>query len=153
MGRARLVVDMDGAALKYALTKKPYLIKPNEYEIEDYIGVKLYEESETRLAAENLRSFGIENVMITLGGRGAALASAEGSFFVKAPHVEAVSTIGAGDSSIAGFIYAMSRGYEGEKMLKCAIAFGTASCLEEGTKPPKKENVLKILQNGSLGVK
>lgn len=148
----KVIVDSRSFLFSDIIDIKPFLIKPNEYEVQDYIGISLSEESEARLAAEELRSFGVENVMITLGKRGAVLASEEGSFYEPAPSIEALSTIGAGDSSIAGFIYAISHGCEGREALRISVAFGTAACLLNGTAPPRKSDVLKILGNGSFDI-
>lgn len=146
----KVIVDCRSFSFSDIMDMKPFLIKPNEYEAQSYIGMSLDEESEARLAAEELRSFGIENVMITLGARGAVIATSEGSFFELAPNIKALSTIGAGDSSIAGFIYALSHGFDSKMTLRAAVAFGSASCLESGTNPPEKEYVLKLLENGSF---
>jgi fructose-1-phosphate kinase PfkB-like protein len=62
----------------------------------------------------------------------------------KPPKVQAISTVGAGDSMIAGFLAAYSWGETLEKCLKRAVAYGTAACLTEGTLPPKPADVEQI---------
>ena len=144
----RLIVDSRSLSKDDLISIKPYLIKPNEYEIEAYSGSKVCGIDEAKSIAESLRSLGIENVMITLGKKGAVIASYEGSFFASAPSVEVSSTIGAGDSAIAGFIYAISNGESVASALCTSVAFGTAACPESGTRPPSRTNVLRMLENG-----
>lgn len=146
----RVIVDSRSLTLSDIVEIKPFLIKPNEYEIIDYIGSEIFDIESAIRSAEQIRRLGVGNVMITLGGRGAVISSAEGSFYSSAPDVEVKSTIGAGDSSIAGFVYALINGESVESALKISVAFGSAACLTEGTHPPQKENVFKIIKNGIL---
>ena len=61
-----------------------------------------------------------------------------------------VSTIGAGDSSIAGFIAAAKQGKSYPEMLKNAVAFGSAACMTEGTRPPLASDVAACLSEASV---
>ena len=141
----KVIVDSRSFSATDIADIKPYLIKPNAQEVKAYLKREIRNEADAMLGAEELRCLGIKNVMITLGAGGAVLASDEGSFSMFAPEINAVSTIGAGDSAIAGFIYAESLGLSKSEALKAAVAFGTAKCLLEGTKPPCKEDVEKFL--------
>lgn len=142
----KIIVDSRSFSLSDLVEIKPYLIKPNKYEAEIYLKREIATEADALSASEELRTMGIENVMLTLGTEGAALAAPEGAYFVAAKKVEAASTIGAGDSSIAGFIYAYVSGLEKSKMLNTAVAFGTAKCILSGTRPPEKETVEKLIK-------
>ena len=62
-----------------------------------------------------------------------------------APKVEVLSTIGAGDSTIAGFLSAMFDGLASKETLARAVAYGSAACQREGTAPPRKEDVLSLV--------
>ena len=64
----------------------------------------------------------------------------------KAPSVPVCSTIGAGDSMLAGFIDGTSKGANKEKVFKRAVAFGTAACKQEGTKPPRANDVEELIK-------
>lgn len=126
---ARLVVDMDGAALKYALTKKPYLIKPNYEELCALFGKAEMSDNEVASAAARLRNEGVSNVLVSLGGRGALLASSDGNIYrVAAPQVDVVSTVGAGDSFLAGFLAGEERGAQFALALASAAGSATAAC-------------------------
>lgn len=96
--------------------------------------------------AKKLLADGIENVMISLGEKGALLVTAEATVTAVPPTIDALSTIGAGDSTIAGFIAAYSSGADAAERLKVATSYGTAACLLEGTTPPTKENVAEIYE-------
>lgn len=127
--KARLVVDMDGVALKYALTKKPYLIKPNYEELCALFGKEEMSDNEIAAAAAGLRRDGVGNVLVSLGGRGALLASSDGNIYrVAAPQVDVVSTVGAGDSFLAGFLAGEERGAQFALSLASAAGSATAAC-------------------------
>jgi 1-phosphofructokinase len=85
--------------------------------------------------------------MISLGSKGAVLATESGVYAVNAPKVDVLSTIGAGDSSIAGFISAKANGNCDGEALRVAVAFGSAACMSEGTRPPMKEDVAALLED------
>ena len=136
----RVVIDSKSVTLAMLRRIRPWLIKPNEEEIQAYFGGAMNEERLQEIAME-LHEEGIENVMISLGGEGAILA-AEGKLFrARVPKVEVRSTIGAGDSAIAGFIAC-----EGSPVdrLRRAVAFGSAACLREGTNHPLPEDICEI---------
>ena len=88
---------------------------------------------------------GVENTLVSLGREGALRLTAEECFVAKPPEVDARSTIGAGDSAIAGFIAAAMEGKDKECCLRTAVAFGTAACLTAGSMPPEKEEIDRIL--------
>lgn len=138
----RLVIDSKSVSADSLIKLKPWLIKPNAEELSGF--AKDGEAPET--TARRLSADGIENVMISLGGDGALLASDGELYRSKNPKIDAVSTIGAGDSSIAGFISAFTRGESPENRLREATAFGTAACLTEGTNPPRAEDVERIYE-------
>ena len=141
---AKVVIDSRSVTLEDVMDFKPWLIKPNKDEAEKYVQKNIsMPEDAIKIAAEIHKS-GVENVMISLGGDGAVLVSDEGCYYAKTPKIHAVSTIGAGDSTIAGFIDGFSKGYKMDECLCHASAFGTAACMRDGTKPPLSEDIQKI---------
>ncbi|MBQ8311494.1 MAG: 1-phosphofructokinase family hexose kinase [Clostridia bacterium] len=142
----RIVIDSKSFSLDDLIECRPWLIKPNEDEIADYIGRENCTVAELTDTARGLYRAGVENVMISLGGKGAMLVCAEGLFVATPPTVEPLSTIGAGDSSIAGFLAAKKMGKDAAECLRTAVAYGTAACLTVGTKPPCAEDVTRILK-------
>ncbi len=147
---ARLVIDSKSVSLPELCAWKPWLIKPNEEEMREYLGEELDTVESIAASAKRLHKRGIENVMVSLGERGALLISSEGSFWAAPPPIEACSTIGAGDSSIAGFLAAAQEGGSATECLRRAVAYGTAACLTEGTRPPRAEDVREIVEKVML---
>lgn len=133
---AKIVIDSRSVSLEQLLAFKPWLIKPNKDEAEAYLSRKINGVNDAADIARYLREKGVDNVIVSLGGDGAVLACEQGVLIAKAPEVSVLSTIGAGDSTIAGFIDGVNRGLTAENALKRAIAFGSAACLQEGTMPP-----------------
>ena len=82
--------------------------------------------------------------MISLGEIGAVLVNAEGEFFAAPPKILPVSTIGAGDSTVAGFIAAKVRNFKSADAIRLAVASGSAAALTEGTKPPMAKDIDEI---------
>ena len=143
---ARLVIDSKSVSLAELCEWSPWLIKPNEEEMIAYLGESLDTVESIAASAKRLHKRGIENVMVCLGERGALLASSEGCFWAIPPQIEPCSTIGAGDSSIAGFLAAAREGGSSADCLCRAVAYGTAACLSEGTRPPRAEDVRDIVE-------
>ena len=145
---AKIVVDSRSFSLADLKELKPWLIKPNQEEISAYLGREISSLEQTLLEAKALHADGIANVMISMGGDGALLVCDEGTFIAVPPKVEVKSTIGAGDSSIAGF--AACPEASAEKRLQWAVAYGTAACMAEGTLPPEPKDVAMVLADIQL---
>lgn len=141
---AKLVLDSKSFGAADILELQPWLIKPNEEELAAYVGCPV---KSMTAAVEKAMLFAdgkIENVLISMGAQGAALLTKGKIYTAKPPKVQAISTVGAGDSMIAGFLAASSCGDSLEKCLKQAVAYGTAACLTEGTLPPRPADVERI---------
>lgn len=145
---ARIVVDSRSFSLEDLKSLRPWLIKPNQEEISAYLGRQISSLKQTLAEAESLHTAGIANVMISMGGEGALLVCDEGTYIAVPPKVEVKSTIGAGDSAIAGFI-ACPEEAPAQK-LRWAVAYGSAACMAEGTLPPEPNDVQTILAQVSL---
>ena len=143
---ARIVIDSRSFTLDDIKAVRPWLIKPNEEEIALYSALEVTDLGSAAKAAAELRADCADNVMISLGGAGAVLACEDGVFSASAPKIEVLSTIGAGDSSIAGFIAAARECVPYSDMLARAVAYGSAACTTEGTRPPEKETVKTLLE-------
>lgn len=137
----KVVVDSRSFGFNDLLEVKPWLIKPNQEEISGYLGEEIETIEQAAEGAARLHETGIANVMVSMGGLGAVLACDEGVFRAETPRVEVRSTIGAGDSSIAGFLAAAGEGASAAERLRRAVAFGTAACMTEGTLPPQKVDI------------
>lgn len=141
---AHVVIDSKSFGLSDLIDAKPWLIKPNEEEISEYLNRPIEHFEEVLSAARELHESGIENVMISLGGKGALLVCREGAFVATPPSIRPLSTIGAGDSSVAGFLAAAAAGESSADCLKRAVSYGTSACLTEGTRPPRSEDLAPV---------
>ena len=141
---AKIVVDSRSFDKDDLLDSKPWLIKPNEEEIAVYLNRDISSFESVVDGARELYAAGIENVMISLGAKGALLVCSEGAFVAHPPKIKALSTIGAGDSSIGGFLAAAAKGVGADEMLRRAVSYGSAACMSAGTRPPMPEDVAKV---------
>ena len=141
---AKVVIDSRSFKKDDLIETKPWLIKPNEEEIAVYLGREIDSFESVMDGAVALYESGIENVMISLGSKGALLVCADGAFIAHPPKIKAISTIGAGDSSIGGFLAAAAAGKRSDEMIKTAVSFGSAACMSAGTRPPVPADVAKI---------
>lgn len=144
---AKIIVDSKSFDHNDILDIKPWLIKPNEEEVAIYCDLEVSDLESGKIAAMELKEKGIENVLISLGGKGAVYAGNEGVFALTPPKIRVVSTIGAGDSMISGFIYGMKKELPIEETLKFSVAFGSAACLTDGTNPPEWDEIMKIYES------
>lgn len=144
---AKTVIDSRSFTLADLVEVKPWLIKPNGDEITVYSGKRVSDFSDCIDFVQVLNGEGIQNIMVSLGEKGALLVTDGNAILATPLKIEALSTIGAGDSMIAGFITAYSMGYSAEECLRTAVAYGTAACLLEGTTSPTHESVAQIYKN------
>ena len=141
----KIVVDSTGELLLKTLKYKPYLIKPNQQELEEIFGIKISSQDEALEYAEQLQAKGAQNVIVSLGSDGAVLLDENGySYKMKALNTKnAINTVGAGDSMIAGFLagHEMYNNYEKSLQMGVAAATATTNTLFLATKE-KIEDVL-----------
>jgi len=104
------------------------------------VGRELKEMHEIVAAAREINQQGVEIVLVSMGGRGILLVSEGSEYLAVPPAVNVESTIGAGDSSVAGFISGLILGKELKECLRYAAAAGTATTLRQGTALCQKED-------------
>jgi len=124
----KIVVDATGNLLINTLKFKPFLIKPNLFELQDIFKRQLESEQEIVECAKTLQEKGAKNVLVSLGENGAIFVSEDGKIYIhKALGGKAVNTVGAGDSMIAGFLSGIDKGTEYALKLSLAAAGATAT--------------------------
>lgn len=136
---AKIVLDSKSFGADDIKEIRPWLIKPNRDEAYTLLG-----NTDVCAAAECLREMGCENVLISLGGNGAYFYGKE-KFFVSAEKITPKSTVGAGDSMTAGFIYGFEKKFNERDLVRMAVATGSAACLKPGTEPPSKNDVENLI--------
>jgi 6-phosphofructokinase 2 len=141
----KTVLDCDGEWLKEGIKAIPNIIKPNVHEAQELLGKKLNDEASLIGAVESLLSRGIEVVMVSRGREGVIVSDGKRTLKVVSPPVEVSSTVGAGDSAIAGLVLKLSRGGNLEEAARLAVAAGTATALTPGTELCHREDVEKLL--------
>lgn len=131
----KVILDADGDLFANSIKAKPYMIKPNDYELEQYMGVKFSSNKEIAKAAKKVFvDEGIKLVCVSLGVRGAIIIDEKSCYEAKSLKVDVKGTVGAGDSMVAGIVYGISQGYSLDDLLKSGIAAATSSIVKEGTK-------------------
>lgn len=137
----RIAVDASGTALAAVVaTARPDLIKPNHEELAELVGEDAASDDDviaeaTRRAAA-LVPERVASALVTLGADGALLFDADGAWRGRAPRIHVASTVGAGDSSLAGYLLADLEGAAAPDRLARSIAYGAAAATLPGTQAP-----------------
>ena len=151
---ARLIVDTSGEALKEAVNVGIYLIKPNLKELASLVAKEELEiESVTEVAREIIYKGCCEVVVVSMGPYGAMLVTKELALNIIPPGLEIKSTVGAGDSMVAGIVLSLTGKKSLTEAVQYGVACGSAATMSPGTELCKKEDVeylYKILQNNEL---
>lgn len=143
----KVAVDATGDLLVNVLKYHPFLIKPNNHELEEIFHTPMDSNNTIIAHAKKLQQMGAKNVLISMAGDGAILVSEDGEVRQSpAPKGKVVNSVGAGDSMVAGFLTGyLTTGNYGEAF-RMGIATGSASAFSErlATKP-EVEKILKKL--------
>lgn len=134
-GRILTALDASGPALRAGLSAGPWFAKPNRPEAEELLGVRLRRRTDIIRAAKELVRRGPSLVMISLGAEGAVLASRDRHevWWGIPPRVRVNSTVGAGDSTVAGFLVGWLRTRSLVQAFRLGLACGAAAVLTPGT--------------------
>jgi 1-phosphofructokinase len=130
---AKLVVDSNKDMVLDTLKYKPFIIKPNEFELGEMFGVKISNTEEIAKYAKKLQEMGAENVLVSRGSKGAILFTNEGDVFTANTATgKVISTIAAGDSMLAMFVAKYDETGDYRLSLKYASAAGGATSFSAG---------------------
>lgn len=150
---SKLVLDADREILKIGLTCTPYLIKPNIHELEDLLGKKLNNTNDVIDSSKELiERYGITFVLVSLGEEGSILVSKNVVLKANSLKVDVKSTVGAGDSMLAGFLYGLSKNMSLEDALKYASCCGGFAVSGESLSEFRSKNIIDYLNNISVEV-
>ncbi len=148
-GPAAVAVDTSGAPLEavaaHLETAAPALMKPNAEELASLTGgdpgaIEADPQAAAKAAAV-LVERGVGAVLATLGAGGAVLVTAKGAWHATPPPTTVVSTVGAGDSSLCGYLLGALRGEDAPGRLRLAVAYGSAAAGLPGTTIPTPDHV------------
>lgn len=140
------ILDADGELLSEGIKAKPHIIKPNEFEFKKLTGITDTSVKTIETAAFKLLENGIGGIMVSLGERGALYVTGNKFYYVSAPKVTVRGTVGAGDSMVAGMVYAIINKFKPEEILRYSAASGSAAVSLEGTEACTLEQVKKVLE-------
>ncbi len=129
----KAVLDADGPLLAQGLKARPFMIKPNRYELELLAGRELGSLQEIRHFCDGLLADGIRVVAVSLGAEGAMIVSEGKAYYAPATDVPVKSTVGAGDSMVAGMLLGLSNHAPADEVLRLGTACAATSVSREGT--------------------
>ncbi len=126
--KAKVVVDATKNLLMNVLKHNPFLIKPNNHELEEIFNVKLHNEDDIIIYANKLKDMGAKNVLVSRGKDGALLVTEDNKVYLSnVPKGNVINSVGAGDSMVAGFVCGYLNTNSYEEALKLGAASGSAT--------------------------
>jgi len=128
----KVVVDATKDLLLNVLEYRPFLVKPNNYELGEMFGCEIKTREEAIPFARKLREMGAANVLVSMAGNGAAFAAADGTLYdTPAPVGKLVNGVGAGDSMVAGFLAGWLEKKDYMHAFLMGVSAGSASAFSE----------------------
>jgi 1-phosphofructokinase family hexose kinase len=138
------LLDTDGEAMLRGVEEGPTVVKPNQQEAERLLNRALITRAHFREAVTRIRAMGAGSVILSLGSRGAIASDANRMFEVAAPHVDALSPIGAGDALAAAFVWANTKKKEFPDCVRWGVAAGTATAKLPGMESANLEQTKAV---------
>ncbi len=130
--RLNIAVDATRDLLVNVLKYRPFVIKPNNHELEEIFGIKITSQDHAVELAKRLQDMGARNVLVSMAGDGALLVTEKGEvFFSKPPKGQLVNSVGAGDSMVAGFLAGYAKTGNYEDAFYMGLCTGSASAFSE----------------------
>ena len=140
-----VILDTSGKLLEMGIEAIPTMIKPNIDEIRMLTGKRCDDISEIIEAARAIHERGVKIVAVSLGADGSLAVGDDGIFRARVPKIDAVNTVGCGDSMSAGFALGLSKGLPLEETLRLASAISAAAAMREETGFFVMEDMEKLL--------
>lgn len=143
----KVALDSSNAALCACTRAKLWLVKPNQMELANWFGQPLNSLQQIIAAGKKLQAQGVENVVVSLGEQGALWINSQGILWAKAPQIsEIVSTVGAGDSMVAGLIYGELNGFEQKKCFAFATAVACLAVTQSNVGVPSQAQLTSLIE-------
>jgi 6-phosphofructokinase 2 len=152
---AKVVLDTKDNILISALDTKPYLIKPNVYELEITSGKSLPTIEAIAEQARQLQQGGVSNVCVSMGAEGAVFVNSEESYYAPAPRIRVMCSVGAGDAMVAGLLAGLVDELPAEEVLLQGLACGSGAVTQPGTMlfdPESLDSLKEELEVRKLGI-
>lgn len=135
---AEVVVDAEGDLLKTVLEYKPFLIKPNHHELGQFFNKEITSPDEAIIYGGKLVDAGAKNVIVSLAGKGAVFVNERSAYKAEVPKGEVKSSVGAGDSMVAGFMAQYHKTDNYKEAFRYSVASGSATAFSIGLCTPEK---------------
>lgn len=130
----KVIVDTEKTNMLSAIeSREIFMAKPNQRELENFVGESVYTLKDMVKAAGKYLDLGVKNVLISLGADGAILTDGTESYYCKSASVAVNSTVGAGDCMVAAACVGLTKGVAMHELLRMSVAAGTASVTTSGT--------------------
>ena len=141
---AEVIVDAEGDLLKNILVHRPFLIKPNHHELGQFFNKEITEADEAIFYGKKLVEAGAKNVIVSLAEKGAVYINENEAYKADVPQGEVKSSVGAGDSMVAGFLAQYLKSGDRKEAFRYSVASGSATAFSIGLCTPDK--VEQLLQ-------
>ena len=128
----KIILDARDEAFKIAVKEKVFLTKPNKKELGEYFNKTIETTEDIIKYAKELIKEGSENVIVSLGKEGSVLVKKDEVYIGNAPEGKLISSVGSGDSMVAGIVYGLSKNLSLSDAYKYAIASGSSTACSEG---------------------
>jgi 6-phosphofructokinase 2 len=139
--KTKFVIDTSGEALKQAVEEGVFLLKPNLGELSSLVGKKELQPDEIQDTAKKIINKGkCQVIVVSMGAEGAMLVTKEEMKKIMPPPVDRKSTVGAGDSMVAGIVFYLSKGKTITEAVQYGVACGTAATMNVGTELCRKKD-------------
>lgn len=151
----RVIFDSSRAALAAGLQFTPWLIKPNDEELSEFVGRTLDSAEKCQQVAQTLADDGIENIVVSLGSKGVMWLNqnkqSKGTWhYAQPPKMQVVSTVGAGDTLVAGFCWGYMQEWHAEQILTFATALSALAVSQVGVGVPQLQAVIELQKRITL---
>jgi len=143
--KTKVVLDADGEFLKEGIKASPFLIKPNIHELESLLNRKFGSIDEIiKSLKELIKAYGITYVLLSMGEKGSLLVSMDAAYLAGILKVNVVSTVGAGDSMLAGFLFSFMKHKDPAKALQFAACTGSLAVSAVSTEAFKNNDIAAL---------
>ena len=155
----KVMLDTSGDNLKKGMYARPFMMKPNLKELESLMGRRIQGIQEVTESALQIVEWGVPNVLVSMGSKGILYARDNDGknevYYVQAPSIRAVNSVGSGDSAVAAFVISYLQGLNPEETIKRCVAISAANAcsLENGVISKEKAQELESgLTLGNTGM-
>ncbi|AYG43533.1 1-phosphofructokinase [Pseudomonas sp. Leaf58] len=140
----KVALDSSGEALRAGLQSAPWLVKPNTEELCEVLGLAVDNPAQQRAAAQRLLASGVEHVVVSAGEQGVSWFARDLAVHARPPKVQVASTVGAGDSLVAGMVHGLLQGEAPAQTLARATAIAAQAVTQVGFGIRDREQLARL---------